>query len=147
MLMPAQHRRYLVLEGHRVLAYENNGRQVRFLLDDVVYADMARALLPEIAGYAAGLLNHLLRASLEMTVAENKVTVRLDGEVKEGGTLHVFTEDGSGHRRELREVATTLAPGATIVLNLPAGARKLAAVLRGRDAGGPFVAAGEIALP
>jgi len=147
VLRPAQQRRYLVVEGHRVLAYENRGTQVHFFLDDAVYADMARTLLPEIAGYAAGLLNHLLRASLEMTVAENKVTVRLGGEVKEGGALHVFAEDGSGRRRELPEAAATLAPGAEIVLDLPAGAKKLAAVLRGRDAGGPFVAAGEVTLP
>jgi hypothetical protein len=146
-LRPAQHRRYLAVEGHRVLAYENNGTQVRFLLDDAVYADMARALLPEIAGYAAGLLDHLLRATLEMTVAQARVTVRLGGDVKQGGTVRLFAEDGSGHRRELREVAATLAPGAELVVDVPAGARKLAAVLRGRDTGGPFVAAGEVALP
>jgi hypothetical protein len=59
----------------------------------------------------------------------------------------VFAEDGSGSRRELPEAAATLAPGGEIVINLPAGAKKLAAVLRGRDAGGPFVAAGELTLP
>jgi len=147
VLRPTQHRRYLALEGRRVLAYENSGSQVHFLLDDAVYADMARALLPEIAGYAAGLLDHLLRASLEMAVRENKVTVRLGGEVKQGGALRVFAEDGAGRRRELPGVAATLAPGEEIAVDLPAGAKKLAAVLRGRDAGGPFVAAGEVTLP
>jgi len=147
LLRPEQHRRYLAVQGQRVLAYENRGTDVHFFLDDAVYADMARALLPEIAGYAAGLLNHLLRASLEMTVAGGKVTVRLVGEVKQGGSLRVFAEDGSGSRRELPEAAATLAPGGEIVINLPAGAKKLAAVLRGRDAGGPFVAAGELTLP
>jgi hypothetical protein len=146
MLWPAQ-RRYLALDGRRVLAYEDREMQVRFFLDDAVYADTARTLLPEIAGYAAGLLNHFLRASLEMTVAQTRVTVRLGGEVKQGGVLHVFAEDGSGHRRELRETAATLAPGGELVVDAPAGAKKLAAVLRGRDAGGPFVAAGEVSLP
>jgi hypothetical protein len=147
LLRPEQHRRYLAVQGQRVLAYENRGTEVHFFLDDAVYADMARALLPEIAGYAAGLLNHLLRASLEMTVAGGKATVRLVGEVKQGGALRVFAEDGSGSRRELPEAAATLAPGGEIVINLPAGAKKLAAVLRGRDAGGPLVAAGEVTLP
>ena len=151
VLRPAQHRHYLVFEGHRVLAYENSGTQVHFLLDDAVYADMARALLPEIAGYAAGLLNHLLRASLEMTATGNnasaKVTVRLAGEIKQGGALRVFVEDGSGRRRELPAAAATLAPGEEIAIDLPAGARRVAAVLRGRDARGPFVAAGEVLLP
>jgi len=108
---------------------------------------MARTLLPEIAGYAAGLLNHLLRARLEMTVAGTSVTVRLGGEVKEGGALRVFVEDGSGRRRELPGSAASLAPGGEIAISAPAGARKLAAVLRGRDAAGPFVAAGEVTLP
>jgi hypothetical protein len=151
VLRPAQHRRYLAFEGRRVLAYENSGTQVHFLLDDAVYADMARALLPEIAGYAAGLLNHLLRASLEMTATgtkvSTKVTVRLAGEIKQGGALRVFVEDTNGHRRELPGAAATLAPDEEITVDLPAGARKLAAVLRGRDAGGPFVAAGEVTLP
>ena len=147
VLRPAQHRHYLALEGRRVLAYENRGTEVHFLLDDAVYADMARALLPEIAGYAAGLLNHLLRASLEMTVAGSELRVRLLGEVKEGGTVRVFVEDRSGRRLELPGAVPTLAPGSEIVVNLPAGVKKLAAVLRGRDAGGPFVAAGEVTLP
>ena len=138
-------RRYLVVEGHRVLAYENSGSQVRFLLDDAVHADMARALLPEIAGYAAGLHNHLLRASLEMTAAGGKVTIRLGG-VGQGG-VRVFAEDTSGHRRELPGAAASLLPGAELVVDVPAGARKLAAVLRGHDTSGPFVAAGELALP
>jgi hypothetical protein len=151
LLRPAQRHHYLVLEGHRVLAYENRGTQVHFFFDDAVYADMARTLLPEIAGYAAGLLNHLLRASLELSVAGNqattKVSVRLAGEVKQGGALRVFTEDGTGHRREVPGVAATLAPGETITLDVPAGVKKLAAVLRGRDVGGPFVAAGEVTVP
>ena len=147
VLKPAQHRRYLALEGLRVLAYQNNGTQVQFFLDDAVYADMARILLPEIAGFAAGLLNHLLRASLEMTVTGNTVAVRLGGDVKEGGALRVFAEDGSGRRRELPGAAAALAPGGEIAVAVPAGIKKLAAVLRGRDAGGPFVAAGEVTLP
>jgi hypothetical protein len=146
-LKPDQHRRYLAVEGHRVLAYEDNGAQVRFFLDDAVHEDMARALLPEIAGYAAGLLNHLLRASLELTVAGAKATVRLDGEIKRGGPVRVFAEDGSGRRHELGEAAADLAPGGEMVVDVPAGARRLAAVLRGRDAGGPFVAAGEVSVP
>jgi hypothetical protein len=75
------------------------------------------------------------------------VTVRLGGEVKEGGALRVFAEDGSGRRRELPGTAASLAPGGEIVVSPPAGARKLAAVLRARDVGGPFVAAGEVTLP
>jgi hypothetical protein len=97
------------------------------------------------------LLNHLLRASLELTLAGNKgttkVTVRLGSDVKEGGVVRVFVEDGSGRRRELPGTAATLAPGGEMVVDLPAGVKKLATVLRGSDAGGPFVAAGEVTVP
>ncbi len=86
VLWPAQ-RRYLALRWPARARLRRRGTQVHFFLDDAVYADMARTLLPEIAGYAAGLLNHFLRASLEMTVAQSKVTVRLGGEVKRGRGL------------------------------------------------------------
>ena len=82
-----------------------------------------------------------------MTVAGNQVTVRLGGEVKQGGALRVFAEDGSGRRRELPGAAASLAPGGEIAVAVPAGAKRLAAVIRGRDDGGPFVAAGEVTLP
>jgi hypothetical protein len=61
--------------------------------------------------------------------------------------LQIFVEDGSGQRRLLTGVAPSLAPGNEAVVDLPAGAKKLAAVVSGRDAGDPFVAAAELALP
>ena len=82
-----------------------------------------------------------------MTAAGTSVTIHLAGEIKEGGALRVFVEDGSGQRRELPGAGATVSPGGEIVVSPPAGARKLAAVLRGRDASGPFVAAGEVTLP
>jgi len=147
VLAPPQRRHYLILEGHRVLAYENTGSEVHFLLDDAVYADMATALMPEIAGYGAGLLNHLLRGSLEMTAEGTKVTVRLGGEVNQAGSLRVFVDDGNGTRRELPGAAAMLAPNGEAVVDVPAGIKKLAAVARGRDGSGPFVAAAELTLP
>ena len=47
-------------------AYERVPGRVRFFLDTAVYADTARALLPEIAGYGAGLINHLFRAEIRI---------------------------------------------------------------------------------
>ena len=88
-----------------------------------------------------------MRATLEMKVESGKVTLRLDGPIKEGGALQIFAEDGKGQRRALPGVAQSLAPGNEIVVDVPAGAKKLAAVVRGRDAGDPFVAAAELALP
>ena len=53
----------MMLEGRRALGYERMPGRVRFFLDEQVYSDAARALLPEVAGYAAGLVEHLLRGS------------------------------------------------------------------------------------
>ena len=39
---------------------------MRFFLDEKVYSDAARALLPEVAGYAAGMVEHLLRGGLAL---------------------------------------------------------------------------------
>jgi hypothetical protein len=145
VLGPTQTRRYLKLDGHRVLAYETTGGMVHFLLDDAVFADTAATLLPEIAGYGAGLIDHLVRARLDMKADGNKVSVRLAEQVKGEGALRVFAEDGKGIRREME--STSLAPGAEFAFEAPAGTKKLAAVIRGKDVGGPFVAAAELVLP
>ena len=56
---PAAHKR-------RLLAYLRVPGRVRFFLDRAVYRDSARALLPEIGAYAAGLVNHLFRADIHL---------------------------------------------------------------------------------
>ncbi len=145
VLGPGQARRYLKLQGRRVLAYENTGGEVHFLLDDAVFADMAAALLPEIAGYGGGFIDHLVRARLDMKAEGNRVRVTLGEQVKEPGALRVFAEDDKGMRREVQ--SSSLAPGAEFAFEAPAGVKKLAAVIRGKDAGGVFVAAAELVLP
>ena len=52
----------MMIEGRRALGYERLPSRVHFFLDEGVYADAAEALLPEVAGYAAGMIDHLLRA-------------------------------------------------------------------------------------
>jgi hypothetical protein len=140
-----QGRRYLKLDGNRVLAYQTTGGVVHFLLDEAVFTDTAAALLPEIAGYSAGLIDHVLRARLDVKAEGTRVTVRLGEQVKDQGALRVLAEDAKGVRREVE--TTVLAPGAEYAFEAPAGVKKLAAVIRGKDAGGPFVAAAELVLP
>lgn len=138
-------RKYLLIEGRRALGYMRVPGRVRFFLDQAVYADAARVLLPEIAAHAAGLLDHLLRARLSVTIAGAEATIALEGAsgaVSEY-SLRVFAEDARGHRRELAVPAHAHAGVPPLTVTLPAGARKLAAVARGRDAAGVFVAAGE----
>jgi hypothetical protein len=143
-------RRYALDGSRRLLAYERVPGRVRFFLDDAVYADTARALLPEIAGYGAGLIDHLFRVELAITAKDGAVAVEargargaLDGQVR------VYAEDSRGHRTQLGAADLRGSDGSAriTVAGPPAGTRRLAAVLRGRDAAGDLVSVAEAPLP
>jgi hypothetical protein len=133
-------------DRRRLLAYERVPGRVRFFLDAAVYADTARALLPEIAGYGAGLINHLFRAEIHIdtaTAGAALVSVAgARGDVRRG-EVRIFAEDAGGARKSL---ATVQAASAGVRVTVPAGTKKLAAVLRGEDEAGDFVAVGEAAI-
>jgi len=133
-------------DKRRLLAYERVPGRVRFFLDTAVYADTASALLPEIAGYGAGLINHLFRAEIHIdtgTAGSALVSVAgARGSVRKG-EVRVFAEDASGARKLL----TTVQPGAAGVrVTVPGGTKRIAAVLRGEDDAGDLVAVGEAAI-
>jgi hypothetical protein len=144
-------RRYAYEGPRRLLAYERVPGRVRFFLDDAVYADTARAVLPEIAGYGTGLVDHLFRVELEISVKEGAVSVEARG--ARGaleGRARIFAEDARGRRTELGAGAVSTSDGAarvTVAAVPPSGTRRLAAVLRGRDAAGEVVAVVESPFP
>jgi len=119
---------------------------VRFFLDEAVYADTARVLLPEIAGYGAGLINHLFRAEVRVdTATAGAALVSVAGArgAVRKGEIRIFVEDATGARKAL---TTVQAGSAGVRVSVPAGAKKIAAVLRGEDDAGEFVAVGEAAV-
>jgi hypothetical protein len=128
--------------GRRLLAYQRVPGRVRFFLDEAVYSDSARVLLPEIAGYGAGLVDHLFRAEVKIESSGGSAGVSVvgaSGSVRKG-EIRVFAEDASGSRRQI----ATVPPGSTDArVSIPAGTRRLAAVLRGEDDAGELVAVGE----
>jgi hypothetical protein len=136
--------RYVQSDGVRVLAYRRDGERIHFFLDRAVHGDCARRWLPEIEGYAAGLINHLLRVQLELSVAEQKVSIvasGLSGHAEAGMKLHVLAEDADGGRKQFAE-----APFSTDSMGpfaVPAGTRKVVSYVRGRD----FVAVSEMVIP
>ena len=140
--------RYVIGDGIRVLAYQRNADQVHFFLDQAVHADIARRWLPDVEGYAAGLVDYLLRARLQIVVEENRARITVNGVAalaEPAATLHVFWEDGAGRRTEF---ATQALPGdAPLSLDIPKGAKKVAAFARGQDRAGEFVAAAEVRVP
>ena len=132
-------RRYALTSDkkRRLFVYERVPGRVRFSMDSVVYGDNARLLLPEIGAYGAGLIDHLFRAEITLEVADGAATVAVTG-ARGGvrkGDIRVFGEDAGGTRRALGSVSAT---GGT--LTIPAGTKRVAAVLRGEDEAGDFVA-------
>jgi hypothetical protein len=138
---------YVQLDGVRVLAYQRNANKIHFFLDEQIYGDCARRWLPEVEGYAAGLIDHLLRVTLTLALDESRVVITasgFSGPIEAGAILHVLAEDQAGVRREIAQAP--LRPNEPQTFAVPAGARKLAVHVRGRDTGGEFVAGGEISL-
>jgi hypothetical protein len=132
----------------RVLGYERVPGRVRFFLDKRIAADSARVLLPEIAGYAAGLIDHLLRTRVLLSMDGDQVRATIvapAGRIR-GGRLRLLTEDGKGSRREIEAFSTDTGAPDDVSVVVPPGSRRIAAVLRGQDDEGPVVAFGELAL-
>jgi hypothetical protein len=132
-----------------LLAYERLPGRVRFFLDGRVYADTARALLPEIAGYAAGLVDHLFRTRLQLSLAGGRATVTvrvLPGEKAPVGRIVILAEDAQGRRRK---IGTASSPPASTSAGVPwpPGSRKIVAFLHGQDAAGETLAFAEQAPP
>ena len=132
---PAAHRR-------RLLGYLRVPGRVRFFLDRAVYHDSARALLPEIGAYAAGLVDHLFRADIHLEIKDGSVAVSVSdaGGTVSKGEVRLYLEDASGRRSAFASVPASAAPSP---LTIPAGTRRIAAVLRGEDQAGELVAVTE----
>ena len=132
---PAAHRR-------RLLGYLRVPGRVRFFLDRAVYHDSARALLPEIGAYAAGLVDHLFRADIHLEIKDGSVAVSVSdaGGTVSKGEVRLYLEDASGRRSAFASVPASAAPSP---LTIPAGTRRIAAVLRGEDQAGELVAVAE----
>jgi hypothetical protein len=141
-------RRYARAGSQRLLAYERVPGRVRFFLDDAVYADTARLVLPEVEAYGAGLVDHLFRVELLPAVKDGSVVVEARGARGAlGGRVRVYAEDARGRRTELGAGAIDAGGRVSVSAVPPSGTRRLAAVLVGHDAAGDLVAVGVADLP
>ena len=130
--------------GHkrRLLAYLRVPGRVKFFLDRSVYRDSAMALLPEIGAYASGLIDHLFRADIHLELKDGSVAVSVTGArgMIRKGEVRLYVEDASGRRSAFSSVPASTTPS---TLTIPAGTRRIAAVLRGEDDAGELVAVAE----
>jgi hypothetical protein len=126
----------------RLLAYLRVPGRVKFFLDRAVYHDSAQALLPEIGGYGAGLVDHLFRADIHLDIKAGSLAVSVTdgGGMVPKGEVRLYVDDASGHRTAFTSVPASATPA---TLTIPAGARRIAAVLRGEDDAGELVAVAE----
>jgi hypothetical protein len=139
---------YLLREGRRMLGYRQVERTLQFFLDEAIYLDSAQFLLPLVEAYAAGIINHLLRGSLEITADAGKIQIKPAGiDAAKGlkGRLVVLAEAEDGKRSMISE--TNQESIRITEATIPVGARKIAAVWVGEDQAGQLIALGEMTLP
>jgi hypothetical protein len=107
-----------------------------------VYQDSARVLLPEIGGYAAGLIDHLFRGELALTIADSALSIKVTGArgALRAAKIYLFAENSQGRRWQFAAQDVGNPGEISVGTSLPADARRVAAVLRGEDDAGPFVA-------
>ena len=104
------------------------------------------ALCAEVGAYTAGLVIQLFRADVRLEIAARTVAVSVlgaRGQVRDGA-VRVYAEDAAGRRRAIGAVPAGAAPQS---LTIPAGTRRIAAVLRGSDDAGELVAVSEHPVP
>jgi len=93
----------------------------------------------------------LFRAELDVESKDGIISVGVSGASgAASGQVRVFAEDARGRRRELGSGTLASDGGAarvSVAAVPPAGTRRLAVVLRGRDAAGDLIAVVEKTLP
>jgi hypothetical protein len=118
--------------------------RLQFQLDDKVYEDYARLLLPRAVGYSIGLLDYFFRGKLDVDVVEadpsDPSQLQLTGtnastEVLRDGNLSVYADDPTGVRNLVTSVPVTqVEPNTSIPavpFQAPEDAERFVAVYQG----------------
>lgn len=117
---------------------------LRFSIDDDCMLEQVAAILPEVAGYEAGLLDYLLRGELTLT-GDSAMTIASKG--LGAGTLDVLAEDDRGVRTSIGSWPSAGGSDTLARVPVPGGAVRVVAVFRGVDtAGDPIVAVGAMPI-
>jgi hypothetical protein len=120
--------------------------QYHFWIGDRCALEQLAVILPETAGYAAGLLDTLLGPTIRIEVEGTKASLKSDSRFGKG-KLTLFWDDDSGVRVPYHN--EQLSPGALarIVRAPPGDAVRVSALFVGTDEkGAPLVVAGSTAL-
>lgn len=122
---------------------------LRFSTDDDCLLEQVDAILPQVVGYGAGLIDWLFRGELDATRDPGdagKMIVVTPGGVG-AGTLEVLSEDARGVRASVgsHSVVATRAGDPVATVAVPADVAKVYVLFEGVDGGGePLIAVGVI---
>jgi hypothetical protein len=143
------------IEGVCLARYAVVDGRLSWTLDDACALQQLGSILPEVAGYSAGLLDWLFRGQLEIASgggARGNIAVSAGAVPLGAGTLELFSEDGRGVRAPMGAPMAISAGAAGAALTAvpapPEGTRRVAALFHGVDAvGQPLVAAAVVFWP
>jgi len=139
-------------EGGVCLArYRVEDRRLSWSIDDACALEQVGALLPEVASYAAGMLDTLFGGTLTLEPGSGGLAVRAGTLDLGPGELTVYWDDARGVRQELGKVKVSRAAAGDVAGQVkapPAGATPVSALFVGADAAGePLLATGTSLYP
>ena len=130
--------------GTCLARYRVESDEVSFWLDDDCLLEQLAVIMPEVAAYETGLLDHLLRGELAISGQE---TLVIGGKGLGAGTLDIVVEDNRGVRKTIATNAVKGGSERLASISAPASGTRVVAVFRGVDTGGePIVAVGTIPI-
>jgi hypothetical protein len=124
-------------DGVCLVRYLVDNGVVRFSTDDECMLEQVEAILPQVVGYSAGLLDWLFRGELEVTrdpTSSGKAIVVTRTAI-EAGTLEVLAEDARGVRTSVSTVTVSKAAegDAIATVDIPADATSVHVVFEGGE--------------
>jgi hypothetical protein len=137
--------------GVCVARYRVVERRLSWFIDDDCALEQAGAILPVVAGYAAGMLDTLFGASLSLESEGGLIAIRAGAIDLGRGKLSLYWDDGRGVRTLVKTVSIERAAAGQVAASLPGipeSARRVSALFEGVDPSGrPLLAAGTSSYP
>jgi hypothetical protein len=138
--------------GACLARFRVENRRLSWNIDDACALEQITAILPEVSGYAAGLLDSLFRGTLAVEADSTGGLVVRAGAVDLGaGKIAVFWDDARGVRTRFATASVTGAAHGTVAARIaapPAQARRVSALFEGTDGRKrPLLATGTAVYP
>jgi hypothetical protein len=134
--------------GTCLARYHADRDRVQFSIDDDCALEQLAIILPEVAAYSAGMLDHLLRGELLVDLRGDSAVIKARSSLGPG-QYQLLVESADGTRKVVASGKTTSVAADVLVAEAHLASRgvRVVAVFRGVDAAGePVVAVGSRAI-